>query len=292
MYELSFGYYDYQILVYLVSSIQREEISKYFSFFKKYPVVDPENAMAVINLLAWAGLEDEFFAFVDMVALKLWQSTHIVCPSHVIFWKMFKEYIPFLDSRESAVIKAPELMKKIKSARIPVWSKWDEAFFLRELTNWSRTPEDWDISVCRTEEDVHFFYHDLAWSYARFLYDHKKMGLVRARFLADRLEDYWIDIPSGKIPKEQFRLISWHMEKFICESFKAILYIDGVMAVSFLQAVWFFADYLLHYGWMDKKDVQEVQYRCLNLYEECKKVLDACDAVHWMITDFPEMVVR
>ncbi len=55
-------------------------------------------------------------------------------------------------------------------------------------------------------------------------------------------------------------------------------------------AVWYFADYLLHFGWMDRKDVQEVQSRCLNLYGECKKVLDDCDAAHWMITDFPEMV--
>lgn len=105
------------------------------------------------------------------------------------------------------------------------------------------------------------------------------------------IEDYWTDIPSGKRPKEPFRLISWHMEKFICENCKAILYIDGVLAVSFLQAVWYFADYLFHYGWMDKRGVQEVQSRCLDLYEECKKVLDDCDAINWMITDFPEMVI-
>ena len=134
MYELSFGYYDYQVLVYLISSNQREKIPIFFSFFKKYPVVDPENVLAVINLLAWTGMDEELFMFVDIVALRLWRSTHAVCPNHAIFWKMFKEYIPFLNSSESAILKAPELLKKIQSARIPMWSKWDEAFFLREQT--------------------------------------------------------------------------------------------------------------------------------------------------------------
>ena len=291
MYELSFGYYDYQVLVYLISSNQREKIPLFFSFFKKYPVVDPENVLAVINLLAWTGLDEELFMFVDIVALRLWRSTHTVCPSHAMFWKMFKEYIPFLDSSESASLKAPELKKKIQSARIPAWSKWDEAFFLRELTNRHKIPKDWEISVCRTEKEMHFFYHDLAWSYCGFLHDQRSMEWVRARFLADRLEDYWIDIPAGKRPKETFRLISSHMEKFLCEQCKTIFYIDGVLAVSFLQAVWYFADYLLHYGWMDKKDVQEVQSRCLDFYEKCKKVIDDCDAVHFIISDFPEMII-
>lgn len=290
MYELSFGYYDYQILTYLASLNHQEKIPKYFSFFKKYPVVDPENALAVINLLAWTGMDEELFAFLDIVALRLWRAPHISCPNLVIFWKAFQEYIPFLDSSESAILKAPELLKRIKSAGVPMWSKWDEAFFRRELTNRYETPKVWDISICRTEEEVNYFYHDLAWSYCGFLHDRKGTGWIKARFLAFRIEDYWTDLPSGKKPKEPFRLISSHMERFLCEHCKAIIYIDGVLAVSFLQAVRYFADYLLHFGWMDKKDVQEVQSQCLNLYGECKKVLDDCDAVHWMITDFPEMV--
>lgn len=36
MYELSFGYYDYQVLTYLISSKQREKVPIFFSFFKKY----------------------------------------------------------------------------------------------------------------------------------------------------------------------------------------------------------------------------------------------------------------
>lgn len=290
MYKLSFGYYDYQILVYLVSSNQREQIPKYFSFFKQYPVVDPENTLGVINLLAWSGLDKELFAFLDMVALNLWQAAHIVSSGDEIFWKMFKEYMSFLDSSESAVQKAPELMKKIKSSGIPMWSGWNEAYFCRELTSRRKTPKDWDISICRTEKDVHLFYHDLAWNYAGFLHDHKRMNWVKSRFLADRLEDYWTDIPPGKRPKEPFRLISRHMDKFISENFKAIIYIDGVLAASFLQAVWFFADYLLHFGWRDGEDARDVQSHCLDLYEVCKKVIDDLDAVHWMITDFPKMV--
>ena len=133
---------------------------------------------------------------------------------------------------------------------------------------------------------MHFFYQYLAWSYCGFLHDQKSLEWVRARFLADRIEDYWIDIPSGKRPKETFRLISSHMEKFLCEQCKVIFYIDGVLAESFLQSVWYFADYLLHFGWMDIRDVQEVQSRCLDFHEKCKKVIDDCDAVHILFKDF------
>lgn len=45
MYELSFGYYDYQILTYLVSSNHREKMPRYFSFFKKYPYLLPHQIL-------------------------------------------------------------------------------------------------------------------------------------------------------------------------------------------------------------------------------------------------------
>ena len=113
------------------------------------------------------------------------------------------------------------------------------------------------------------------------------MSWTTARFFADRIEGYFFDIPPKKRPKKAFNFEKNKLDQHIVQSCMRFYFLNGVLAISLLQAVYYFAEYLKENRAFSDEDMNSTRQVCLRLFETCKKVLPASDAGPRIFSTFP-----
>ena len=244
MYVRSFSYYDYNLMIERLVAGQFEAIPQLFNFFHQYPDSEPDNALRVTELLAWTGRQDELFAFTKPLAIPMWISPEVIGGWFMLRWLVFAQYVPLLDTREDPDEAARALMAPLKQLDIPRGPAFDAETLRREFQFCRETPDVWDPSTRGTVREIAQFYHDVRWNYCVFLHDVNGFPWARADFLAGQLEDYWSDRPAGKKPKDAFRFSEERLDKYITKTCRDFFRVHGVRAISLLEAVWHFVDYL------------------------------------------------
>lgn len=147
----------------------------------------------------------------------------------------------------------------------------------------------WDYAEYRTGRDLDRFYHDVTWDYCAFL--HKTQGLPwsRAQFLAQRLRGYWSYRPANRKPRDPFRLNERRMDERLMASSRDFLWINGVRAASFIEAVWRFADYLAGCSWLDEPEERRVRDMCQRFFDHTLRVVDSTDPVPRLMPTLPDL---
>jgi len=277
MYVRSFSYYDYDLLIERLVEGKFEAIRQLFNFFHRYPDSEPDNADRVAELLAWTGRQEDLFAFVKPLG---W---------FMLRWVVFVEYVPLLDARGDPDEAASTFVEAVNRLDIPRDPAFDMETIRREFRFCQEPLDVWDLSTRGTDQDVTRFYHDVRWSYCGFLHDIKGFPWARADFLAERLEDYWSDRPTGKKPKDTFRLSEGGLDKHIAKTCRVFFYVNGVRAVSLIEAVWHFVDYLSMHSRVEGEKANSIRAMCRRLFNRTLRVVDSTDPVPRLMSEFPEM---
>ncbi|MFH0908797.1 MAG: SEC-C domain-containing protein [bacterium] len=289
MYVRSFSYYDYDLIVEALVSGQLEAIPRYFNFFHQYPDSDPDNAHRVTDLLAWTGMQDELFAFAKPLAIPMWISPEVIEGEFILRWLVFAQYVPLLDALGDPDESARALMAAIEQLDIPDGPEFDVEILRREFRFLRETPDLSDFSARGKDREVGQFHHDVRWNYCAFLHDAKGFPWVRADFLANRLEDYWSDRPAGKKPKDAFMLSEERLNEHIARTCRDFFNINGVRAVSLVEAVWHFVDYLAAHSRIESEKAENLRAMCRRLFDLCLRVVDSTDPALRLMPEFPEM---
>jgi hypothetical protein len=277
MYVRSFSYYDYDLMIERLVEGKFEAIPELFNFFHRYPDSELDNADRVAELLAWTGRQDDLFAFARPLG------------GLMLRWAVFAEYVPLLDARGNPDEAARTLVEAVNRLDIPDGPAFDMQTVSREFRLCRETPDVWDLSTCVTDQDVTRFYHDIRWSYCAFLHDIKGFPWARADFLAERLEDYWWDRPAGKKPKDTFNLSEGRLDHHMAKACRAFFWVNGVRAVSLIEAVWHFVDYLVTHSRIDSERAKSIQTMCRRLFNMALRVVDSTDPVPRLMPEFPDM---
>jgi hypothetical protein len=277
MYVRSFSYYDYDLMIERTVDGKFDTIPQLFNFFHQYPDSELDNADRVAELLAWTGRQDDLFAFARPLG---W---------FMLRWVVFAQYVPFLDVRGDPDESARTLMEAVKQLHIPHDPAFDIETARREFLFRRETPDVWDLSTCGTDRAVAQFYHDVRWNYCAFLHDVKAFPWARADFLAGRLEDYWSDRPAGKKPKDTFGFSQERLDKHIAKTCCDFFHINGVRAVSLLEAVWHFVDYLAAHSRIEDEKAKRARGVCRRLFDLSLRAVDSTDPVPRLMPVFPEM---
>jgi len=277
MYVRSFSYYDYDLMIERLVDGKFESIPQLFGFFHRYPDSESDNADRVAELLAWTGRQEDLFAFANPLG---W---------FMLRWVVFAQYVPLLDARVDPDEAAITFMEAVNRLDIPRGPAFDMQTLSREFRFCREPPDVWDLSTCGTDQDVTRFYHDVRSSYCAFLHDVKGFPWARADFLAERLEDYWSDRPTGKKPKDTFRLSEGRLDEHIAKTCRDFFYVNGVRAVSLIEAVWHFVDYLVTHSRIEGEKANGIRAMCRRLFDMTLRVVDSTDPVPRLMPEFPEM---
>jgi hypothetical protein len=277
MYVRSFSYYDYDLMIERLVDGKFESIPQLFGFFHRYPDSQPDNVDRVAELLAWTGRQEDLFAFARPLGWLM------------LRWVVFAQYVPLLDARVDPDKAARTLMEALNRLDVPRDPAFDMETISREFRFCREPPDVWDLSTCETDHDVTRFYHDVRWNYCAFLHDVRGFPWARADFLAERLEDYWSDRPTGKKPKDTFRLSEGHLDEHIAKTCRVFFWVNGVRAVSLIEAVWHFADYLVTHSRIDGEKANHIRMMCRRLFNMTLRAVDSTDPVPRLMPELAEM---
>jgi hypothetical protein len=219
----------------------------------------------------------------------MWISPEVIGGWFMLRWLVFAQYVPLLDAPGDPDEAASALIEAVKQLDIPRGPAIDIETVRREFRFCRETPNVWDLSTCGPDRAVDQFYHDVRWNYCVFLHDVKGFPWVRADFLAERLEDYWLDRPTGKKPKEPFGFSETRLDEHIAKTCRDFFYINGVRAVSLIEAVWHFVNYLVTHSRIEGDKANSIRAMCRRLLDMTLRVVDSTDPVPRLMPEFPEM---
>jgi hypothetical protein len=237
VYVRSFGYYDYDVIVELVVTGQRQLVPRYFDFFHQYPDYDPDCAHRLIELLAWTGLQEELFAFVRPISVPICRSPDVLGGGFAMRWLVLEQYVPLLDAGTDADEAAQAVLASHEALDLTDLWDLDLDVVRREFEICWGDRLQWDYADYKTGRDIERFYHDVTWDYCAFLHKDQGLAWVRAWFLAQRLRDYWSHRPANRKPKDPFRLAKRRLDEHLMATSRDFLWINGVRAASFIEAV-------------------------------------------------------
>ena len=287
VYIRSHGYYDRDIITELILNGQREEIPQYFNFFKEYPDSHPDELSETIDLLLSANCQDALFELVREIAIPVARSSKVIGGDFALRWFFFEQWIPFLEKRDASESSCNKLLAALNNLELPFDPRFDSDVILQTMKAAFGTVSTWDITQCHKRRELEAFYENIVWNFCSFLNERKGMSWPTARFFSDRIEGYLFDFPHNKRPKKVFNFEKNKLDQHIVQNCKRFIFLNGVLAISLLQAVYYFAEYLKENRVFFDEDISNTEQACLSLLETSKKALPASDAGHRIFSTFP-----
>jgi len=243
MYSLKFGCLDYDLMVGLMLAGRADQVSLCFDFFHQYPDSHPLDACRVADLLAWTGMQEELFAFVQPLAIPM-RETHGEAGAFAMQWRLFAEYPALLAAGVDPEAAAAQVMAVADTLPEQVRPRLDRDLLRREFEI-LRQPRDLPAyAACRTEQAVTAFYREVTWNYMAYLHADKGFPLVRARLLAQRMGDFLQLRPEGAKLKYPFRIPSERLEIWLHGECSDLSEADGIRVTPMIETLWHFADFL------------------------------------------------
>ena len=114
------------------------------------------------------------------------------------------------------------------------------------------------------------------------------MSWATGLFYAERLHSYLSDIPWTKRRKNLFPLDQDGLDEHIASTCVQFFWLNGILAISLLQAAYEFAGYLEASPAIPATAPDTIRRACLNMFENCKKALDDPDPGARIYADFPD----
>ena len=115
------------------------------------------------------------------------------------------------------------------------------------------------------------------------------MTWATSRFFADCLENCLIRLPQTKRSKRPFPLDKRdRLDEYLARTCMPLSFLDGLRAISVLQAVHDFAGYLEANPVGPCPPPNRIRQAALDLFEMCQKGSSTGDAGHRIFSDFPE----
>jgi len=285
MYQRGFEYFDQDLI--LDAIVTGDSVPSYFDFFRKFPHHNSDKVFEIIHLLAWTNREKELLKFIEITSGERWYLPYEIYEESELYWPIFVEQIQCMDSLYAPDLIAEQIAALFKPRTRKGFTD-SHKLTIREGIEWARTAQsDWDITQCKDLRGIHDFYRALAWRFCAFLHRTKGIGWIKSRYLANRLFDYWTDIPERKRPKKTFRVNEAHIDKHIAVRYRMFFCVDGVQGAGLIEAVYHLADFLAAHGHQTEESTEEIHALCGRLHARLLKVVEPTDAVLQLAPEFP-----
>lgn len=287
-YSFCFGYYDRDIIYELAIAGRAEEIPAFFGFFRQYPDSHPDSCHTIINFLAWRGLAQPLFELGEAVAVPMATSKEVVGGGFALDWLIFREHVPFLDANDSSAAAAAQIEQNLLVLAPEIPWRLDRELIRRNLEMAIQLPAVLELHEFKPREERWLI--DLLWNFKGQLHFRKGVPWVQAQFLADRLEDFVFWCADRNHDPFQFK--EPELENFLVRTCKDFFWMDGVRAVSMLQAAAWFAEYLPVTDIFPEAGRQAIITTCSRLFEKTRKTVDSTDPAYRLSPTFERLMTN
>lgn len=160
----------------------------------------------------------------------------------------------------------------------------------RALMMASRSPAEAGLDLRNMKNP--WQHHDVAWSFTGWLHRTKGLAWSSTRFLADALEHYWEWHEDGKKPTSAFGLNKARLDHYLAQKCRSFFSLDGVRALSTLQAFHYFTEYLAAHDYFSAVEAGRLQTSAADFYERIGRVVDKSDAGYQFCPTYQALITQ
>ncbi len=268
VYLRNYGYFDRDIISYLVIADRKEEIPEFLGYFREYPSHDPDNLFQMLRYLMLTNCQEVLIPFVRDICHEVCYSPDIVNGVEILKPVVMSYWMPYLRPDVSDE-DLSNLAGQLKTIKGPVNEKYYNPEVLKEHIQYVVGEfSGWDIADCPTIRDVYSRYYRICQNFMGFLHREKGKDWLAADFFRDMMFSYFeYLIPEGKRPKEAFIFTKNKIDRTVAKIGKDMLFTYPTRLFGALNAVYYFAEYLAATDSIPEERAQEVQTWCAELFK-------------------------
>jgi hypothetical protein len=277
MYFQCFGYYDEDLLTEALRTGRREEIPACLRLFREHPSKHIDQFARVVDLLAWRGCETELKELLEPTAHPVADSPDVLGGAFGLQWLADLAIFPFLEAGDDS---PPAVDRMCEVARDSGYLSVDDTrnrdWLARMVILSSRSPAEACLDLKDTRNER--LHEEVGWSFAGWLRRTKGLTWSSARFLSNALADYWAWREDRKKPTSSYGLSENRLDHYLAQRCRDFICLNGVSALSTLQAFHYLTEYLVAHGYFNTADALQLQAAAGTLYETIRDAVDSCDS--------------
>ncbi len=262
-----FGYYDRDIIHYMIASGDPEGIEDYLNWFEEYPDNDADILFSLIDFLMATECDQPLIGLLKAAYYPVCRSEKVIGGGKILAPLILSYCAPYLD-RGSTRADLDVLSKELKAIHIPLNDQLYRPEYLDSL--FAEILGDLDDAFFATFydiRDIHEYYRTVAHNFMGWLRKEKKFGWMKAQFYRNQVNHYLVYvIPDGKRPKRPFVFSRTLLDGTISRMARKILSLDATKTLGALNAIYWFAAYLQQYQAISEQECANVQGWCEDLW--------------------------
>lgn len=274
----SAGYYDSDIIAWLISKGRAREIKDYLNYFIENPVKFIDQLYQIIYLLLATDTTDEIIALVTQVAEPIVDSDKIIFGDdivHLIGINVLSGYIKNDDFTKEDATQFISDLRKI----MPYQLKEDKNIvdlWVKKLKAITRPFDQWENDVPEESEKLNLLYKEIILNFMRYIFDEANISWMSAQYYADLAYDF-LTVHEDKVKssKRLFDFSKKNIENRLATlTRQMVIYVDCTKFMSLLNAIHFFAGYLRECNNFTTAETETVQQSCKNIYFQYYPMLE------------------
>ena len=266
VYIRSAGYYDADIITWLIANKRNDEIYDYLDYFEKYPVQNVDKMFSVVNLLLATGNIQPLLSLIKKVHAVTLASPEIINAYRIVvplITDIMSGYLrpDFTEAHLERMIK--EISAEFNSSKVENVAFWKTRFdrIFRPFTLW-------DESIPLKKSQMEERYLAVSFNYMRYLHEYKNISWISANYYSHLMQQYLLEYAElcKRRPKKLFNFTEKMIDTIVGRLSASFIFSDFIKAASMLNSIWYFQEYLHVCGNIDESKKNEIQLRCAGLY--------------------------
>lgn len=267
-YLKSFGYYDRDIIYHKIASHDPEGIEDYLSWFKEYPDNDADILFSLIDFLMATECDQPLIGLLEATYYTVCRSERVIRGDEILEPLILSYCAPHLDQGWTPT-DLDVLAEELKAIRIPLSDQLYQPEYLDSL--FAEILGDLDPTFFATFydiRDIHAYYRKVTYNYMGWLHKEKQFSWMKAQFYRNQVNRYLVYvIPDSKRPKRPFVFSKTLLDSTISRMARTIFSLDATITLGALNAIYWFAEYLLHSYAISEQECGNVQEWCEDLWK-------------------------
>lgn len=272
-YKLSGAYYDRALIEYfLIQKDCPEKIIDYFDIYKEYPDHGIDELAKVKDSLQGLNQPELCIELLNDIYPNIFYSHNVIGSSDFvepIVLNCFYKYAKRNYSEKDLDLMINEL-KEISSKVPEMGIITDKEFWDKRLNN--MYSQDSKLAIPSTS-DIKDFYEKLTLQFEVYLNEKKNKKWLTASYLSSHVLNFLLASIKNKKKKSQnvFNFDSKKLERFIMERYKNIFWLEAVPSLSFIQAIYYFCEFLKEKEYINEIDFMSAKKSTVSIFSEVYK---------------------
>jgi hypothetical protein len=262
-YLKGFGYYDRDIIHYRIASRDSGGIEDYLNWFEEYPDNDADILFSLIDFLMATECDQPLIVLLEATYYPVCRSEKVIGGGEILAPLILSYCAPYLD-RGWTRADLHVLSEQLKAIRIPLNDQLYRPEYIDSL--FEEILGDLDAAFFATFyeiRDIHEYYRTVSHNFMGWLRKEKQFSWMKAQFYRNQVNGYLLHvIPDGKRPKRPFVFSRKLLEDTISRMARKIFSLDATKTLGALNAIYWFAEYLLQYQAISKQECADLQGWC------------------------------